>query len=147
MKLRHIAALLILLGLVGWALASCDLGAVSIDQRISTFQSDLNTTDRANAYQDFHPTQTTEYNALKNPSLSGFDTEFPVPGSMYSLSIVDESNPSAGVVVRVDSGGNGSGLTAPYYLLLTMATYNSNDWRIVTLSDSQTTSGYVLKFN
>jgi hypothetical protein len=130
------------------ALAGCSLSAVSIDQRISTFQSDLNTTDRMAVYQDFHPTLTSEYDPLKDPSLSGFDTEFPVPtGSNYSLSIVDESNPAAGVIVYVTAGHNTPVVNIPYYLKLTMATTDKDDWRIVTLSDSQTNGGYVVRFN
>jgi len=145
MNARHIATILIGAGLAAWALTSCNLAGVSIDQRISDFQSDLNTSDRANVYQDFHPDQTKEYNALKNPSVSGFNTLFP-PGPTFSLSVVDESNPSAGVVVLVSSGPDAS-WTPPYYLLLTMATFNGNDWRIVTLSDSKNNTGYVLRIN
>ena len=141
MKARHIALLLVGAPLVVWALLSCDLGAVSIDQRISTFQSDLNSSSRTNVYLDFHPTLTSEYNSLKNPSF-GINTEF--PGASYTLSVVDESNPVSGVIVAV-SGASGL-YTGTWYLLLTMATYNNNDWRIVTLSDSQTTSGWALRF-
>ncbi|MGA2761803.1 MAG: hypothetical protein ABSG17_00420 [Spirochaetia bacterium] len=144
MKARHIVLLLVGAPLVVWALLSCDLGAISIDQRISTFQSDLNSSSRTNVYLDFHPTLTSEYNALKNPSLSGIDTEF--PGASYTLSIVDESNPVSGVIVLVSGASPGSAYVGNWYLLLTMATYNNNDWRIVTLSDSQTTSGWTLRF-
>jgi hypothetical protein len=145
MRAIRAAAILIGTGLAAWALASCNLGAVSIDQRISNFQSDLNTSDRSNVYQDFDPSLTTQYNALKDPVTSGFNTAYPVPGPTYSLSIVDESNPSAGVVVKVNSGKSGS-WSIPYYMLLTMATYNNNDWRIVTLGDSQNGSGWTTRF-
>jgi hypothetical protein len=79
--------------------------------------------------------------------LSGFNTEFPATGQ-YSLTDSNDSNPAA-VIVTVNAGspGTGSGLTAPYYLQLNMATYNGNDNRIVTLSDSSSIGGpYNQKF-
>src|SRR5271157_5227234 len=136
MKTRHFLAILIVAGLILWNLASCNMTTpVSISQRISDFQADLNTSDRSNIYQDFHPTMTVQYNALKNPGLT-INTPFPPPPPSYSLSIVDQSNPSA-VIVAVNPGGSGSGLVNPYYLSLAMATYNNTDWRIVTLSEQQ----------
>ena len=145
MKAVRIGAILVGAGLAAWAFVSCDLNKVSIDQRISDFQSDLNTTDRLNVYQDFHPTMTNDYTALKDPATSGFNNAYPPPGATFSLSVVDESNPSAGVVVKVNSGASGTWLT-PFYMLLTMATYNGNDWRIVTLSDSQSGSGWTPRY-
>ncbi|MGA2640907.1 MAG: hypothetical protein ABSG21_08380 [Spirochaetia bacterium] len=148
MKARHIFAILVGAVLIVWSLASCNpLNSVSISQRIADFQADLNTSSRSNVYQDFHPTMTTEYNALKDPNLSGFNTEFPATGQ-YSLTDSNDSNPAA-VIVTVNAGspGTGSGLTAPYYLQLNMATYNGNDNRIVTLSDSSSIGGpYNQKF-
>jgi hypothetical protein len=147
MKARHLFAILVGAGLILWSLASCNLNSVSISDRIGDFQSDLNTSSRTNVYNDFHPTMTTLYGPLKDPVLSGFNLLLPVPGPSYSLSIVDQSNPSAGVIVVVNAGStDGSGWAVPFYLKLTMATYNSNDWRIVTLSDSQTNGGYVQRF-
>lgn len=149
MKARHIAVILVGAVLVTWALASCDLGAVSIDQRISTFQSDLNTPDRANVYQDFHPTMTAVYAALKDPNLSGFNAAYPPPGASYSLSIIDQGNPSTGVIVQVTSGPNsGGGRSAPnYFFKLVMATTNMNDWRIVSIADSNASGGtYTVRF-
>ena len=86
MKSRHLFAILVGAALIVWTLASCDLlSSVSIAQRVSDFQSDLNS-NRANIYNDFHPTLTTQYNALKDPVTSGFNTAYPVPGPSYSLS-------------------------------------------------------------
>jgi hypothetical protein len=151
MKPRHLFAILAGAALIVWTLASCDIlpntGPVSIAQRISDFQADLNTTDRTNVYNDFHPDMTTQFNALKNPGLVGFNTLFPLPGPSYSLSIVDSSNPSA-VIVQVTAGStDGSGYTVPFYLQLAMATVNTNDWRIVTLADSQTNGSYTVRYN
>lgn len=145
MKARHVFAILVGAGMILWSVVSCNLNSVSISDRIGDFQADLNTSSRTNVYQDFHPTSTIEYNALKDPNLSGFNTLFPV-GS-YSLSIFDQSNPSSGVIVIVTGPTNGSGHTSGYYLSLTMATYNGNDWRIVTLSDSQTNGSYVQRIS
>ena len=149
MKARHVYAILAAAGLAALALISCSVSSVSIDERISTFQSDLNTSDRSSVYLDFHPTLTHQYNFLKDPATSGFNTEFPVPtGTNYSLSIYDKSNPTAGVIVQVTAGpASGSTYTPTYYLSLTMATTGSDDWRIVTLSDSQFNSSYNPRFN
>jgi hypothetical protein len=149
MKARHILSILVVAGLTAFALLSCALPPVSIEQRVSTFQSDLNTADRSMIYQDFHPSSTTQYDPLKDPNTSGFNTAFPPPsGTNYSLTIVDMSNPAAGVIVQVSAGPNsGSAHATPYYLKLTMATTNDNDWRIVTLSDSAINGSYVLRFS
>jgi hypothetical protein len=53
--------------LVVCSLVSCNMGGATIEQRISIFQSDLNTSDRRNICQDFIPS-VTDYTALKNPS-------------------------------------------------------------------------------
>ncbi|MGA2378909.1 MAG: hypothetical protein ABSG85_06330 [Spirochaetia bacterium] len=148
MKARHLFAIFVGAGLILWSLASCNLNSVSISDRIGDFQSDLNTSSRTNVYNDFHPTMTAAYGPLKDPVGSGFNLAYPPPGPSYSLSIVDQSNPSAGVIVAVNSGSSGPGYSFPYYLKLTMATYNSNDWRIVTLSDCQTQNGtYALRYS
>jgi hypothetical protein len=146
MKARHLSALVVGAALISWSLASCNMTTpVSISQRIADFQGDLNTSSRSNVYNDFHPTMTQEYNALKDPNISGFNLEFPATGQ-YSLTDTNDSNPAA-VIVTVNSGPNtGSTWVAPYFLELNMATYNSSDWRIVTLSDSQTNGSYVLRF-
>ncbi len=68
--------ILVLTGASGvCSLASCNMGDVSIDQRIVIFQSDFNTSDRSNLYQDFMPT-VADYALLKTPS-SAFNTNFP----------------------------------------------------------------------
>jgi hypothetical protein len=58
MKTRHIVAMLVGASLVALAIVSCTPAGISIDQRVSDFQSDLNTSDRASAYQDFDPNDT-----------------------------------------------------------------------------------------
>jgi hypothetical protein len=144
MKLRHILSILVGAGLVLWSLASCDLFGTTIDKRVSDFQGDLNTASRSNVYNNFHPTQTSQYNALKDPVTVGFNTTYPPPGPSYSLSIVDKSNTSA-VIVLVSAGLHASWV-APYFLSLNMAQYNGNDWRIVSISDSQTNGSYTVRY-
>jgi hypothetical protein len=142
MKARHIVFFLVVAGLVAWTLISCDVGAVSIADRISSFQDDLNTSSRSNLYKDFHPTETTEYPALANPSaIAGFNTLFPVPGTAYSLSVVDSSNSNA-VIVQVAAGPTGGLYTPPgFYLRLKMDTTGTKDNRIVTLDASLSQGG------
>ena len=133
MKARHVVALLIGAALTTWVLLSCELGAVSIDQRISTFQSDLNTSSRSNVYQNWDPTTAAAtYAALRDPNTSQFNNNFPPPPPNYTLSVVTESNTSA-VIVQVN-GPVGIAGASPYFLSLNMDTYNGNDWRIVVLS-------------
>jgi hypothetical protein len=139
MKTRHVLAVVVGAALILWTLASCDMLGVSIAQRVSDFQADLNTTSRTNVYQNFLPGATAD--ALKDPVTSGFNTTYPL-GS-YSLSLVDSSNSSA-VIVKVS--GPHATWSSPYFLSLNMATYNGNDWRIVNLSDSQTNGGYTLRY-
>lgn len=129
-KTSHLAAFLVLAAVLVWGLASCDLNpVVSIDQRVSTFASDLNS-NRSSAYKDFHPDQTTEYQTLANSTYT-FDTLFPSGSPGYTLQITDESSPSTGVFVTVTSAPGTYGTRI--YLKLVMATTNSTDWRIVQL--------------
>jgi hypothetical protein len=136
MKARNILSILTGATLVVWALASCDLGGVTIDQRISTFQSDLNTTGRGSAYQDFDPSDT-DYPLLKNGSY--FSTAFPPPPpANYSLTVISENNTSS-VIVQVT--GQSSLGVSPYYLNLGMTTISGNNWVIQTLYMSTSSSG------
>ena len=131
MKPRLIAATIAGSAVLAWALMSCDLlNSVSIDQRISNFQADLNNSDRSNIYQDFHPTETSLYDTLKSDQ-STIDTPYPVPsGTNYAIVIDDESN-TAAVVAHMTSY---PGTVTLIYLQLQMDTYNGKDWRIVKLS-------------
>ena len=133
MKTRHIAGILTAAALMAWTLASCNLNpVVSIDQRISDFQSDISN-NPGNAYNDFDPDQTTEYQTLAYGGL--IQTLF--PAGSYTLQVTDESSPSTGVLVTVTSYPVGF---TRIYLKLVMATYKSTDWRIVQLFMSTSTS-------
>jgi len=138
MKARNILAILVGTALLAWALTSCNLLGISIDQRVADFQNDLNTPDRSNAYQNFDPNMT-EYSYLK--SGGNFAAEFPI-ASNYTLNVVSESNTSA-VIVQVSSGpGSTVGYTPPNcYLNLSMTKDSSNNWLISTLSGGGTSGG------
>ncbi len=110
MRARNILAILIAFTMLAWALVSCNLGGTTIDQRIADFQSDLNTTDRSSAYQNFSSSMT-DYTLLRNGSY--FSSAFPVPPPNYTLSVISESNTSA-VIVQVSTGPGGAvGYTPP----------------------------------
>jgi hypothetical protein len=148
MKIRYVLAILIFVAAFSVAIVSCSLlgTPVSIDQRVASFFSNLNSTDRSNVYNDFHPDLTTQYPALKNPVASGFNTLFPVPGTTYTYSIIDENNPSSGVIVQVLTGPTVDfHIPSALFLRLTMQTTNNNDWRIVTLADSATNGSYTIQ--
>ena len=60
--------------------SSCSLfdlfGGVGIAARISYFEGELNSSDRSLTYRQFHPTLTTDYDAIKAPRF--WSTFFPV---------------------------------------------------------------------
>jgi hypothetical protein len=114
------------------------LGIVSIDQRITDFQSDLNMTTRTSAYLNFHPTLTADYAALKDGTT--ITSIFPLPdgsGTAYSLTVTSETD-SAAVLVTVSGGPTSFGST--HYLQLNMSTTGIADYRIVTLEISTSTT-------
>ncbi len=139
MRVRHIVLGLLAAAALSGALVGCDLlGMVSIDQRITDFQTSLNG-DRTTLYENFHPTLTSDYNALKDPTTT-IDPLIPVLGTgdtPYSLSITDQGSPSTGVMVTISGGGSGWG---PKYLKLVMETTGTSDYRIVSLEIEGTNS-------
>ena len=140
MKARNILAILSAGTLLASALVSCNLGGTTIDQRVSDFQSDLNTADRSSAYQNFSSSMS-DYTLLKSGST--FTAAFPLPPPNYTLSVISESNTSA-VIVQVSSGPNnvGGGNNPPNcYLNLNMTEESGNNWVIQTLSAGPTSSG------
>ena len=141
MKIRHIVPLILVAGALASTIVGCSLNAVSISQRISQFQSDLNSQDRTSAYLNFHPTLTLSYTALASGTT--ITTYFPLVngGTQYSLAITDQNSPSSGVRVTVNPGPVAFGPT-PQYLNLVMATTNNDDWRIVSLALSNTYGSY-----
>ena len=138
MRVRHIVRLVAMVLLLAGVLVGCDLlGIISIDQRITDFQGDLNKTDRTSAYLNFHPTLTADYDALKNGLT--ITSIFPLPdgsGTPYALTVSSETD-SAAVLVSVSGGPT---TFAPLYLQLSMNTTGTADYRIVTLEYSTSTT-------
>jgi len=89
MKIRNIILLIILGVIIIVGFASCSLFGTKIDERINSFISDLNN-DRANAYGNFHPDKTTDYNVIKPATY--WDTDFPSGTPDYSISDLDDSD-------------------------------------------------------
>jgi hypothetical protein len=87
--------LVILLGLIIGTLVlglmSCDLSGTTIDARIDSFIYDINY-NRANVYQNFHPTETTDYDAIKNGTK--LLPLFPTNAIPYSREALDTSDPN-----------------------------------------------------
>jgi hypothetical protein len=94
MKIKHIFSLVLLLIFILFCYLGCDF-AVSIEQRVDIFITDLNT-DRDAAYLNFLPDDPLDYDAIKAASF--WQTPFPVgDGTPYSYSAgdLDTSNPSS----------------------------------------------------
>jgi hypothetical protein len=134
MRVRHYFLGFAIVLTLAFALAGCQLlGFWSISDRITQFQTDLNTSGRLGLYLDFHPDQCSDFNALKDPTTT-FNSLIPL-GTGYSLTITDQSDSSA-VLVTISGGGFGS----PHYLKLSMATTGIGDNRIVKLWLSTSTT-------
>jgi hypothetical protein len=136
MKTRHILLLIGVAAILG-GLAGCSLfGIVSIEDRLATFQTDLNSATRTVIYQNFHPTRTSDYSALKDP-MTTIDVVIPALGTnpAYSLSVTDKSDPANGVKVTITGGPAGFG---PQYLNLVMDVTGTSDYRILSLELSGT---------
>jgi len=83
-----LAAILVL------ALAGCDLLGVSVQDRVTLFLADLNSSDRSNIYLNFHPTLTNDYAAIQNETYPDWSTLFPTNTYLpYSITSLDTSDP------------------------------------------------------
>jgi hypothetical protein len=147
MRVRHyVLFLLVVLAMAG-VLVGCDiLGFVSIDQRVADFQVSLNAADRSSLYTNFHPDQTADYAALKDPPKT-IDAVMPPLASgdtAYTLAVTDESDAATGVIVKVTGGPALYG--APKNLKLVMATTGTGDYRIVSLAQDNNDSVYTVYF-
>ncbi len=128
MRVRHILVLLGIAVLLTAGVVGCSLfGIVSISDRVAQFQSDLNTADRANIYQNFLSTMS-DYAALKDPTTT-INTVYPLVGSGtgYALSVIDQTNPSSGVIVEITAGPAGYSPSYPRYMKLVMTASGLNN--------------------
>jgi len=103
MKIKNAFFILLIIFVVALSFESCSLFGTKIDERIDAFISDLNS-DRNNIYANFHPSETADYDAIKNPTVweSWFD-----PAETYSLSNLDDGNSDSVTAVITGSGAFG----------------------------------------
>jgi hypothetical protein len=112
--------------IVAWSMVqSCIFFEMSIEDRIAQFADDLNSTDRSQAYLNFHPDLTADYNELKSPALT-FDVKFPTDNIPYSITGLDTNGSSVTGTMIHRYDGSGSLIT------LEMAKLGS-DWQIRSL--------------
>jgi hypothetical protein len=138
MKARHIFAGLILAALIAGALVSCDLLGVSISDRVSKLQDDLNTSSRSGVYKNF-AIASVSYAALRGDP-SPFNVAYPPGPPSFSLSIDDDSDSSA-VIVTV-SGADAAVWTAPWVFKLDMVK-EGTDYVISKMWDAQDTGSFL----
>ena len=108
---------------------SCDLFGVSIEQRVSSFEYDLNH-DRTATYLNFHPTATTDYNAIK--SVVFWNTHFeedPGDNTPFAVYGLDFSN-SPIVTGTVSGPADTFGLSKPIAFKMLQ---DGNTWYIEEL--------------
>lgn len=144
MKGRHILFLIGIAAILAAVIVGCSVAGatVSVTQRITDFQSDLNSSGRTTIYEDFHPTMTSDYNALKDPTTT-IDSVIPPLGTSdpaYVLTVTDDTYPATGVFVTITGGPVTFG--APQYLKLVMAVTGTADYRIVSLALSNTAGSF-----
>jgi hypothetical protein len=127
MKTRHVLLGLGVALMVAGTVLSCSLAPVSIDERIASFIAHLNSTDRSSLPSDFHPTLTTD---VVSGAIYVYDWNIPFPltGITYSISGVNESDPSnvTGTII-------GAGPFGTVAIKFVMAQTGISDWRIQEL--------------
>ncbi|MBN1697512.1 MAG: hypothetical protein JW881_08370 [Spirochaetales bacterium] len=124
----YLVTFLALSALLMAGLASCDLFPVSIEQRISMFEDDLNTSGRGDIYLHFHPQETAMYDQIKNPA---FFEGSPLDYDNEPFTITISSGPTS-------IGGGQEQLTGTFshqydsfsLLLIMMQANDSDDWLI-----------------
>ena len=118
--------LFLFLGSFMLSVTGCDLTGITIDARVESFIYDLNF-DRDNVYTNFHPTETSDYDALKNVTLT-IDPQFPESGIPYSRGILDTSVPTS--VTTVISGIGWGSKDAIFVMIKDGMTWYINDLRL-----------------
>ena len=99
MKTRHIVALAVVAVAAAGFLAGCGFLGTSIDARISSFASDLNSSP-ANAYTNLEP-DSSPYN-LANGDASFWDTSFPAADGPWTATITSTQPYDGTAGVNVD---------------------------------------------
>ena len=116
--------LLILISLIFYACTS----TVSIDERITNFINDLNSSDRSSTYLNFHETLTNDYNAIK--SAGYWDAAFIQSWQLYNITNYTTTMNSD--TTATISGTFKHALDSGSVILLEMAK-SGDDWYIKTL--------------
>ena len=147
MRVRHIVLFLGVAVALAGVLAGCDmLGFVSVEQRVTDFQTSLNAADRSTLYLNFNPDKTGDFNALKDPTTT-IDVPMPPLGTgdtAYTLTITDKTDPMAGVIVNVTGGP--ATFFAPKHLKLVMETTGIGDYRIDSFAMDNNDSNYTVYY-
>ncbi len=102
MKIKNALFILLRILVVVVVFNSCSLFGTKIDERIDSFIADLNY-DRNSIYLNFHPSETADYDAIKNVGLT-WDNWFPTHSIQYSISGLDDSD-SDSVTATINSEG------------------------------------------
>ena len=89
-KIPILVLLALILGAITICFIGCDLSGVTIDARIDSFIYDINY-DRNNVYLNFHSSETTDYDAIKNGTK--LLPLFPTNAIPYSREALDTSDP------------------------------------------------------
>lgn len=89
----------LIIGTLTIGLLSCDLSGATIDARVDSFIYDINY-NRSNAYQNFHPSETTDYDAIKNGTK--LLPLFPTNAIPYSREGLDTSDPDSVTTILND---------------------------------------------
>ena len=117
---------LVLAAVLVLAIVGCDLLGVSVQDRVSLFLADLNSTDRSDIYLNFHPALTVDYSALQGGAFPDWSTLFPTGGNIpYSINNLDTADPGnvTGDFVSI----NGVWLTHPFVFRMAQ---DGPDWMI-----------------
>jgi hypothetical protein len=83
----------VLIVLFGVLLASCELPK-SIVERIGSFEDFLNKADRTGIHENFHPTETADYDSMKNPSLYFGGSILDAANIPFDFTNIDTTDPN-----------------------------------------------------
>lgn len=106
---------------------------VTIEQRIDSFIGSLNNTDRTNAYLNFHPTATSNYDEIKSTDF--WDTNFPWGSSLgYSISGLSDTDSSDTTKTKTVTGVFEEWSEPDKDIEFTLKADDYNNWYIQALS-------------
>jgi hypothetical protein len=136
MKRLHIQLLLLALLLLVVFLEGCDLLPLSIEDRIASFENDINN-DRDNAYLNFDPATTDWYVGIQDPDF--WNAPFDAAKRPYTITVVDSSNELS---VDCTISGTGGYTFGPQIIFKMIQVGNS--WYIEEIPTMQNYTGKVV---